>query len=276
MAVLLDSAISVSPRNLLWVGTSEEEAIRKEYDDLVKQEAGVESALFDEARKFPDRNRYVNFLPNEPTRFKIAQEPAFYFNANWIFGKKAIACQGPKSNEIEEFWRMVWKSKAGSIVMLTNLVERVEKCTAYWPALDKVLKFKKMSITALKEEVLFENGEEHIVKRDFKIIKAGKHRMVSQFQLENWPDHGVVTPVTLAELVRQVVRQSKEPFVVHCSAGVGRTGTFLTAYFAFQQKTEVLSGVLKDLRDPSKGRVGLMQSSLQYLVAYQAVKMLNL
>jgi len=274
MSVKLGLTLSVSPRSLPEM-SPEEEAVRKEYDDLIQQEEKVEDTLFDVARKFPQRNRYVNILPNEPTRFKIPDEPGFYFNANWVLGKKAIACQGPKSDEIFEFWRMAWKAKAAAIVMLTNLVENVEKCSSYWPALDQVLKFKKMNITTIKEVALFQNGDEQIVRRDFKIVKDGKQRSISQFQLENWPDHGLVKAATLAQLIRFVMDHGKEPLIVHCSAGISRTGAFLTAYGAFKQKIDSLSDVLKNLRDPYKGRAGLVQSPAHYLLAHQALQILK-
>lgn len=257
-----------------------DEGIKLEYKYLLSEETySQKSSLFEGAYKNFDRNRYAEILPNEPTRFKIANEPEFYFNANWVLGKKAIACQGPKKEEHAEFWKMVWESKSSSIVMLTNPLENgVDKCSIYWPYpsfFGSSSQYNEISVTNIKEEILYQDNNEKIVKRTFTLSRKGETRTISQFHLLNWPDHGVVKPSTLAEIVRFAhVENKANPIIVHCSAGIGRTGTFLTAFQAFAQKTTSIFNILKELRHPYTGRVGLVQNAEQYLTALRAAKIL--
>lgn len=217
---------------------------------------------FEEAKKYPSRNRYDDVLPNEPTRFKISSDPEFYFNANWVLNQHAIACQGPLDTEIDEFWKMIWQADINTIVMLTNPVETGrEKCSKYWKSMD------------FEEEKIFENGNEAIIKRTIQISGWFQTKTVVQYHLQNWPDHGIVSPDTLAQLVKIVAKEDGK-VLAHCSAGIGRTGTFLAAYEAHRQKTGEIFPIASDLRDPHKGRVGMIQSAEQYQLAHQTAQKL--
>jgi len=228
-------------------------------EQYAKLQQNLDPALFVEAQKHRNRNRYCDVLPNEPTRFKIEGEPSFYFNANWVLNGHAIACQGPMIHEIEEFWKKVDHADIQTIVMLTNPIEGYrDKCSEYW---------KEKSSA---EEKVFENGNECIVKR--KIDLNGK--TIVQYHLQNWPDHGTVSPNTLAELVK-LAKNEKGKILAHCSAGIGRTGTFFAAYEAHRQKTASIFPIAADLRNPQKGRVGMIQTREQYHLAYQTAQILR-
>lgn len=229
-----------------------------QYAKLVQLQQNLDPNLFAEAQKHMDRNRYHNILPNEPTRFKIEEDPSFYFNANWVLNKHGIACQGPLSHEIEEFWKMVDHADIQTIVMLTNPIEGcLDKCSEYW---------KTRSFT---EEKVFENGGEVIVKRRIKL----NGKTIVQYHLQNWPDHGTVSPRTLAELTKLALNE-KGKVLGHCSAGIGRTGTFFATYEAHRQKTDAIFPIAADLRDPQKGRVGMIQTPQQYHLAHQAAQLI--
>lgn len=231
------------------------ESVEVQYAKLVQLHQNLDPRLFSAAQKHPGRNRYRDVLPNEPTRFKIQREPSFYYNANWVLKNHAIACQGPLSNEIEEFWKMVDHSGVQTIVMLTNPIEGDrDKCSEYW----KTRPFTEEKVSEL------------IVKR--KIDLNGK--TIVQYHLQNWPDHGTVSATTLAELVKLSIKEGGN-VLAHCSAGIGRTGTFFTAYEACRQKTGSIFPIAANLRDPHQGRVGMIQTLEQYQLAHQAAQKLT-
>ncbi len=233
-----------------------------QYPKILKQSENLDPQLFLKARECMARNRYPNVLPNEPTRFTIENEENFYFNANWVLGGRAIACQGPKSDEIDHFWKMVWHADVRTVVMLTNRVEnRKDKCSHYWKLLP------------CKEEKVFEKGTEIIVKREIELTQGLETRTIVQYHLQNWPDFGVVAPETLAKLV-ELVTQHDGKFLAHCSAGLGRSGAFLAAYEAFRQETSDIVEIVSDLRNPHTGRVGMIQTVAQYHLALKTAKLL--
>lgn len=239
------------------------ESLIREYSKLVKKTENIDPNIFtSETRNQSGRNRYHNILPNEPTRFKIEKNRNFYFNANWVLGQQAIACQGPLPKEIDQFWEMVWHSDVSTIVMVANPIEDGKsKCSMYW---------KGMPST---EDVVFENGEQAIFKRTIPLTKGEEKKTIVQYQLVNWPDQGIVKPEILAELVK-VTSKEKGKILVHCSAGVGRTGTFLAVYEANRQGTDQIYKIAKTLRHPNKGRVGMMQKFEQYQLAHKTAQLL--
>uniref|UniRef100_A0A8C1JBS1 Protein tyrosine phosphatase receptor type Jb, tandem duplicate 1 n=1 Tax=Cyprinus carpio TaxID=7962 RepID=A0A8C1JBS1_CYPCA len=181
-----------------------------------------------------------------------------YINANCIPGynsrKEFIAAQGPLPVTVNEFWRMVWEKNVYTIVMLTkcNEMGRV-KCEKYWPS--GTNHFHNISVTTTSEIEL-----ESWTIRDFRIknVKTAESRYVRQFHFTAWPDHGV--PQTTEVLIdfRHLVREHMEqysrhsPTVVHCSAGVGKTGTFIAIdHLIFQiEKDSMVDiyGIVNDMR----------------------------
>ncbi len=232
----------------------------------------LEKNFFLEAQKHPDRNRFSNILPNEPTRFKLAEDPNFYFNANWVLGGKAIACQGPLEAEISQFWKMVWHSDVKTIAMLANPIENGRnKCSEYWIHSPH----GNISVKMQSEKTVFEEDQIKIIERTIQISKGSESKLITQYHLQNWPDFGVVSPRILGELVKLVSKKSNgSNFLAHCSAGVGRTGTFLAAYQAYQEKSRTIFAIASNLRDPQKGRVGMIQTPEQYSLANSTAKLL--
>ncbi|MBS0629004.1 MAG: tyrosine-protein phosphatase [Verrucomicrobia bacterium] len=252
IAQLFTEVGNLLSRLLIWIRGSD-------FERLTQLHQNLDPTLFAEPQKHRDRNRYSDILPNEPTRFKIADDPSFYFNANWVLKNRAIACQGPLGNEKEEFWKMVAHGEVETIVMLTNPMEGYrEKCTEYW---------KSRRYT---ERKIFENGTEAIVERKIQV----NSKTIVQYHLQNWPDHSTVSPETLAELVK-LVSDREGNLLVHCSAGIGRTGTFLAALEAHRQKTDKIFSIAADLRDPYKGRVGMIQTPEQYHLALKTAELLT-
>ncbi|NXU15716.1 PTPRJ phosphatase, partial [Pardalotus punctatus] len=253
----------------------------EEYEEL--KSAGVHQPKF--AAELPEnrgKNRYNNVLPYDISRVKLlnqSSETGDYINANYMPGynsKKAfIAAQGPLPNTIEDFWQMIWEKNIYSIVMLTKCVEQARtKCEQYWP--DKQPKsYGDIIVTMVSEIVLPE-----WTIRDFTVEKSNtpESHTVRQFHFTSWPDHGVPETTDLLINFRHLVHEYNSqnpmdsPTLVHCSAGVGRTGTFIAIDRLIQQmemeNTVDVYGVVYDLR---MHRPLMVQTEDQYVFLNQCV-----
>ncbi|XP_054027677.1 receptor-type tyrosine-protein phosphatase eta [Dryobates pubescens] len=253
----------------------------EEYEEL--KSAGVHQPKFAaELAENRGKNRYNNVLPYDISRVKLSDQgpgSGDYINANYMPGynsKKAfIAAQGPLPNTIDDFWRMVWEKNIYSIVMLTKCVEQARtKCEQYWP--DKESKsYGDIIVTMVSEIVLPE-----WTIRDFTVEKANtpESHTVRQFHFTSWPDHGVPETTDLLINFRHLVHEYSSqnpidsPTLVHCSAGVGRTGTFIAIDRLIQQmemeSTVDVYGVVYDLR---MHRPLMVQTEDQYVFLNQCV-----
>lgn len=175
------------------------------------------------------KNRYRDVLPYDDTRVKLSNSS--YINASWIdihtgsFHRQWIAAQGPLDNTICDFWKCVWETDVTSIIMLCKVVECMQdKCAQYWPT-ELFMAEEYGSIDVLMEE---EEFLEYAIKRVFLLChNSGKSRKVCHWQYTDWPDHGVPkNPEDFLNFFHNVRQQLSppEPVLVHCSAGVGRTG----------------------------------------------------
>jgi len=202
------------------------------------------------------KNRYQNVLAQEDTRVKLAEkEGSDYVNANFINGqipgseKAYIASQGPVQTILLDFWRMVWESNSCIVLMLTKEVESMRlKCDCYWPELETPLELETMKIT-LQEKT--DNDELSIRKLLLENSETNESRVITQFQYTAWPDHGVpVSTAAFLELAADAdkANATKGPILVHCSAGIGRTGTFCTIH-------STLERIKKELQENPKGDI---------------------
>ncbi|XP_047377557.1 receptor-type tyrosine-protein phosphatase V-like isoform X3 [Sciurus carolinensis] len=196
------------------------------------------------------KNRYPHVLPYDHSRVRLTPlegEPhSDYINANFIPGythpQEFIATQGPLKKTLEDFWRLVWEQQVHIIVMLTVGMENGRVlCEHYWPADSSPVTHGHVTIHLLAEE-----SEHEWTKREFQLQHdtQQKLRRVKQMQFTTWPDHSVPEApgslLTFVELVREQARvaQGTGPILVHCSAGVGRTGTFVALSRLLQQLEE--------------------------------------
>ncbi|XP_028258985.1 protein tyrosine phosphatase receptor type Fa isoform X3 [Parambassis ranga] len=182
------------------------------------------------------KNRYANVIAYDHSRVILTPVDGIpgsdYINANYIDGYRKqnayIATQGPLPETLSDFWRMVWEQRTCTIVMMTRLEEKSRvKCDQYWPSRGTET-YGMIQVTMLDTVELATYS-----MRTFALYKNGssEKREVRQFQFLAWPDHGVPeypTP-TLAFLRRVKACNPPDagPMVVHCSAGVGRTGCFV-------------------------------------------------
>ncbi|XP_048256010.1 receptor-type tyrosine-protein phosphatase T-like [Haliotis rufescens] len=181
------------------------------------------------------KNRYLNILPYDHCRVVLdvvdGDPTSDYINASHIlsYNKKAsyIASQGPNKAILADFVRMIWEKKVTTIVMLTNLVEEGRrKCEAYWNCEEDLL-LGDITVT-----VVHEDTRAHYTARTLKMSKLNSpSRTVTQLHFTAWPDKGVPQSawslVYFRHKVKVAVGESEGPVLVHCSAGVGRTGTFI-------------------------------------------------
>ncbi|XP_017751990.1 PREDICTED: tyrosine-protein phosphatase non-receptor type 7 isoform X2 [Rhinopithecus bieti] len=219
------------------------------------------------------KDRYKTILPNPQSRVCLgraqSQEDGDYINANYIRGydgkeKVYIATQGPMPNTVSDFWEMVWQEEVSLIVMLTQLREGKEKCVHYWPTEEETYGPFQIRIQDMKE------CPEYTV-RQLTIQYREECRSVKHILFSAWPDHQ--TPESAGPLLRLVaeVEESPEtaarpgPIVVHCSAGIGRTGCFIATRIGCQQlkaRREVdILGIVCQLR---LDRGGMIQTAEQY------------
>uniref|UniRef100_A0A674BSF3 protein-tyrosine-phosphatase n=1 Tax=Salmo trutta TaxID=8032 RepID=A0A674BSF3_SALTR len=259
--------------------------LSEEFEDL--KDVGRNQPL--DAARLPEnrgKNRYNNILPYDSTRVKLSyleDDPCSDFiNASYIpgnnFRREYIATQGPLPGTKDDFWRMVWEHNVYNIVMVTQCVEKGRvKCDHYWPADREPLYYGDLVVQMLSESVLAE-----WTIREFKISSEGRPsfpRVVRHFHYTVWPDHGVPeTTQSLIEFVRTVRdyidrAPSTGATVVHCSAGVGRTGTFMVLDRVLQQLDSIgtvdVYGCVFDLR---LHRSHMVQTEYQYSFLHQCVR----
>ncbi|XP_056615791.1 receptor-type tyrosine-protein phosphatase C-like [Triplophysa dalaica] len=227
------------------------------------------------------RNRYVDILPYDYNRVVLSTDADNdYINASFIEGykepKKYIAAQGPKDETIDDFWRMIWEQKSSIIVMVTRCEEgNKSKCAQYWPYLERETEIYEDFVVKIRSE---EHCPDYIIRHLLLSNKREKasEREVTQIQFISWPDHGVPGDPSLLLKLRRRVNSFKNffsgPIVVHCSAGVGRTGTY-TCIDAMIESLEAegrmdIYGYVAKLR---RQRCLMVQVEAQYILIHQAL-----
>uniref|UniRef100_A0A023FI87 Protein tyrosine phosphatase ptpmeg n=4 Tax=Amblyomma TaxID=6942 RepID=A0A023FI87_AMBCJ len=185
-----------------------------------------------------------------------------------------IATQGPLPNTTVDFWEMVWEQQCTLVVMLTTLVERGRiKCHKYWPDLYETDTYGYLQVSCVRQK-----ETPSFAFREFTLINTQnrEERHITHMQYLAWPDHGV--PEDSSEFLGfvQRVRRSRdgmvEPTVVHCSAGIGRTGVLIlmeTAMCLIEANEPVYPlDLTRDMRDQ---RAMLIQTSSQYKFVCEAI-----
>lgn len=198
--------------------------------------------------------------------------------------RRYIAAQGPRSNTFAEFWNMVVEEKSSLIVSVTNEYEDNNngylgfKFNRFWP--DCGSENYGTVIVLLHEEQLakeWDDGRhEKIRKRRLKVQRGNHEQMVTHLHMENWPDNGVIHPESLIAL-RKVADEDHAggPIVVHCAAGVGRTGTFIAYHSLYHdlQSEHPEFDIPERVHQMRKLRWGAMISDgAQYELLLEALK----
>uniref|UniRef100_A0A8C7VH67 Protein tyrosine phosphatase receptor type Q n=1 Tax=Oncorhynchus mykiss TaxID=8022 RepID=A0A8C7VH67_ONCMY len=225
------------------------------------------------------KNRFTNIKPYNNNRVKLLSEPGMpgsdYINASFISGylcpSEFIATQGPLPGTVADFWRMIWETRTRTIAMLIQCYEKGRiRCHQYWPEDNKpVTVFGDIIITKLTEDVYPD-----WTVRALKVERHGDYMVVHHFNYTSWPEHGVPdSSTTLIQFVRAIRanRHENTTIVVHCSAGVGRTGVFITLDHLIQHVSDHdfvdIYGLVAELRSE---RMCMVQNLAQYMFLHQS------
>jgi len=251
-----------------------------------------------------NKNRYTDILALEGTRVHLPNTPycsTDYINANFVNTEMSsfICTQSPLVKTSFDFWLMVWNQKSTVIVALNRLIEnKTIKGNRYWPDKERKLKFENLTVKLLSTIPL---PELHVIIRRLKLYYNNTEREIYHLHYEGWPDYGVPqNTVEIRELVRIALfyqkladSNTKEPMVVHCSAGIGRSGSFMVIVSIMSDpifnriiheeaysKSEKgkLFGILSQFRIPDmvlsfrqKRHPGIVQTPQQYDFIYTAL-----
>lgn len=199
-------------------------------------------------------NRYNNLWTFEHSRVRLAQplrdgDPgSTYINGSFVNplrhlggSRLYIATQGPLPSTLTSFWTMVWEQNVHVIVMLTRKFEagRVQ-CDVYWDGGEHGdLSVKLVQVNYLDDAGRIVDRPHAVSARREIDVRRGNEdaRRIVQLQYLAWPDHSVpATPHGLLNFIKtanqtqdSIPAPDRGPILVHCSAGIGRSGAYIVA-----------------------------------------------
>ncbi|KAM4580179.1 tyrosine-protein phosphatase non-receptor type 2a [Odontesthes bonariensis] len=231
-------------------------------------------------------NRYRDVSPYDHSRVKLENSENDYINASLVTVKEAqrayILSQGPLRHTCGHFWLMIWEQCSKAVIMLNRVIEKgSEKCAQYWPTTKELqLSFTD---TGFVVRLLSEEDQSHYTIRRLELqnTKTRESREIYHFHYTTWPDFGVPeSPASFLNFLFKV-RESGSlgtehgPSVVHCSAGIGRSGTFALVDTCLVLMDRRKSPSSVDIQSVLLGmreyRMGLIQTPNQLRFSYMAV-----
>uniref|UniRef100_A0A034VN05 Tyrosine-protein phosphatase non-receptor type 9 n=1 Tax=Bactrocera dorsalis TaxID=27457 RepID=A0A034VN05_BACDO len=264
----------------------------KEYAEI-RNRAPEGTFVYARMRNNLTKNRYTDVLCYDHSRVVLSREDGEdYINANFVDGYKQknayISTQGPLPKTSQDFWRMIWEQHCLVVVMTTRVMERGRvKCGQYWePTENSSLEFGNFHVRTLSIEI---NEDYTVASLELKNLKTDEIRNVSHWQFTSWPDYGVPSSAMAMLNFLQKVREKQAsmvkalgdtwaghprgpPIVVHCSAGIGRTGTFITLDICISRLEDVgtadIRGTVEKIRSQ---RAYSIQMPDQYVFCHLAL-----
>uniref|UniRef100_A0A7E4VXE1 protein-tyrosine-phosphatase n=1 Tax=Panagrellus redivivus TaxID=6233 RepID=A0A7E4VXE1_PANRE len=258
----------------------------EEYEDL-RNVGNGQTCIAADLTVNRSKNRFTNILPFDHSRVKLIptddEDGSDYINANYIPGfnsrREFIAAQGPLPSTRDDFWRVVWEQQCPAIIALTKCVEKGrDKCHQYWPDnSQRSVLYGDVEVTLVSESIY-----EEFVVRDLRLQHLGENgspaRSVIHYHYMAWPDFGVPEDptgiVNFARLFRANLppAPTNKPTIVHCSAGVGRSGSFV-AMDRLMQHIEIgkhidVFGTVYEMR---MERCHMVQNEQQYIFIHHCL-----
>ena len=276
-------------------------------DEFKSLKAAQSMSSYDEFKKRENvyKNRYRDVICLDESRVKLKLQhtdnvitessPSTnndYIHANFVDGFKQknayISTQGPLDETVEEFWRMIWQETVLVIAMTTKVIEmRKIKCAQYWP-LEKGECFQIEHLFDIKNEDVEDLDDYRVTKLSIKHLPSGQTRNIVHCQFMSWPDHGVPkTASHILDFIELVRKNQKEcmkqlqtswqahpngpPICVHCSAGIGRTGTFCTIDICINRLDDCKNiNIFDTVQKIRYQRAQSVQTHEQYVFCYLA------
>lgn len=235
--------------------------------------------LYKNPEQFP-LNRNSAFMTFEPSKVRLGppqeqEQIENYINANLVEvgGEKVIATQGPLTAAFHNFWRMVEHYDVRTVFMLCNLIEKTKiKCDRYFPQeVQTPLVEKEYQITLL-EETHQPPAKKALRTKKLQVVNTntGATRVVTHYQVADWPDGEVPNSKRrkhihfLLDQLLGCIAEKSVP-VVHCSAGVGRTGTFIAmAQLRLKIRDNQPISIFNEVRKLREQRWGMVHTLAQY------------
>ncbi|BFZ19287.1 hypothetical protein BsWGS_22326 [Bradybaena similaris] len=235
------------------------------------------------------KNRYRDVSPYDHSRVKLSGD-SDYINASFIevpeANRRYILTQGPLEHTMGDFWQMVWEQGSKTIVMLNRVIEKGSlKCSQYWPlgpdyGYDQEMYFQECGLMVT---LVAEQKTQHFTVRtlDLEKLETGEKRELLHFQFISWPDFGVPPSPHAFLHFLHCVRETGSlgadvpPAIIHCSAGIGRSGTFclVDSCLVMVENRGSLKeiNVRKLLIQMRTYRMGLIQTPDQLRFSYLAI-----
>ncbi|GJQ82876.1 hypothetical protein Trydic_g2614 [Trypoxylus dichotomus] len=250
--------------------------LKAEYSYLDRLSAAEKpSSVIAMAENNKRKNRYINIMPYDETRVRLETDNndnyEDYINASYIKGysrtPEYIATQGPMESTLEDFWRMIIQENVGVIVMVAQFVEQSkQKCFKYFPEKEEIMSIGRDINVKCTNEI----NLNYYITRTLIVEKDGQQMSIRHLQYILWPDFGCPTDTSsmleFREVMRKNAEMTKNKVVIHCSAGVGRTGTLIAIDILLQKIDNSdddidVFGTVLDLR---KQRTHMVQTEKQY------------